>query len=65
MDATDQKLLPLNCMARVLRVTCGWLRDEADAGRVPCLRAGKRYLFAPDAVEAALVERAKGGCDGN
>jgi hypothetical protein len=50
--------LPLNRMARRLRVTVAWLRDEADAGRVPCLRAGTRYLFAPDAVERVLAERA-------
>lgn len=45
-------------MARRLRVTTAWLRDEANAGRVPCLRAGTRYLFAPEAVERVLAERA-------
>ena len=45
-------------MARHLRVTVAWLRDEADAGRVPCLKAGPRYLFSPDAVERVLAERA-------
>lgn len=45
-------------MARRLHVTTLWLRDEADAGRVPCIRAGTRYLFSPDAVERALAERA-------
>ncbi len=51
-------LLPLNQMARRLRVTNSWLRSEADAGRVPCLKADKRYLFAPNAVERALAKRA-------
>ena len=51
-------LLPIGPMARRLRVTTAWLRDEADAGRVPCLRAGTRYLFAPEAVERVLAERA-------
>jgi hypothetical protein len=55
---TNHALLPLNRMARVLHVTVGWLRDEANAGRVPCLRAGDRYLFAPTAVEMVLAERA-------
>ncbi len=55
---THATLLPLGPMARRLRVTTGWLRAEADAGRVPCLRAGTRYLFAPDAVERVLAERA-------
>jgi hypothetical protein len=58
METNQAPLLPLNRMARRLRVTTAWLRAEADAGRVPCLRAGTRYLFAPDAVERVLSERA-------
>lgn len=58
MNTTHALLLPLSRMARRLRVTAAWLRTEADAGRVPCLRAGKRYLFAPEAVERALADRA-------
>ena len=58
MDTAHAVLLPLGPMARRLRVTAAWLRAEADAGRVPCLRAGKRYLFAPEAVERVLSERA-------
>jgi hypothetical protein len=45
-------------MARRLGVTAAWLRAEADGGRVPCLRAGKRYVFSPAAVEQALARRA-------
>ncbi len=58
MDTTHATLLPLAPMARRLRVTTGWLRAEADAGRVPCLRAGTRYLFASEAVERVLADRA-------
>jgi hypothetical protein len=58
METIHAPLLPLNRMARRLRVTTAWLRDEANAGRVPCLRAGTRYLFAPEAVERVLAERA-------
>jgi hypothetical protein len=54
----SEQLLNLNTMARVLSVPKDWLRDEADAGRVPCLRAGKGYLFAPEAVEKVLAKRA-------
>lgn len=54
------QLLSLPAMARQLRVTQRWLRDEADAGRLPHIKAGKRYLFAADAVEAALLDRARG-----
>jgi hypothetical protein len=53
-------LLLLGEMARRLGVETSWLRDEADANRVPCIKAGKRYLFAPDAVERALALRASG-----
>jgi hypothetical protein len=56
---TASRLLPLNIIARRLRVPVGWLRAEAEAGRVPCLRAGTRYLCDPDAVEAALLKRAR------
>ena len=52
------EILTLPKMASALRVTAKWLKAEADAGRVPCLRAGRRYLFAPAAVEKALAERA-------
>lgn len=54
----EAKLLPLGMMARVLRVPVAWLRGEADAGRVPCLKAGKSYLFVPEVVERELAKRA-------
>jgi hypothetical protein len=46
-------------MARRLRVTTRWLRGEALAGRVPHLQAENRFLFDPECVEAALLERAR------
>jgi hypothetical protein len=52
------ELLTIGPMARRVGVTVGWLRDEADAGRVPCLRAGERRLFNPEAVRRVLAERA-------
>jgi hypothetical protein len=58
MDNTHANLLPIGPTARRLHVTVAWLRAEADAGRVPHLRAGDRYLFVPAAVEAALAKRA-------
>jgi hypothetical protein len=51
-------LLSLPAMARHLRVTQGWLRAEANAGRVPVLDAGGRLLFNVPAVERVLAERA-------
>src|SRR5579864_9043325 len=58
MDTTT-RLLPLNVVARRLRVTVGWLRAEAEAGRIPSLRADKAILCDLAAVEAALLERAR------
>jgi hypothetical protein len=54
------EILSLARMARRLGVTQQWLRAEADAGRVPCLKAGKRYLFNPDAAERELLRQALG-----
>jgi hypothetical protein len=48
-------------MARRLRVPAKWLREEAEDGRIPHLKAGKALLFHPDAVEQVLLERALGG----
>jgi len=51
-------LLPLSRMSRRLGVTQQWLRAEADAGKIPCLKAGNRYLFNPMAVQEALASKA-------
>lgn len=42
-----------------LGVPAAWLRAEARAGRVPCLRAGKRLLVNVAMVRRALAERAE------
>jgi len=55
----ENKLLPLNIVARRLRVPVRWLKAEAEAGRVPSLPAGNVFLCDPAAVEAALLERAR------
>ena len=52
-------LTPLTATARLLHVPAAWLRSEADAGRVPHLRAGTAYLFDIDLVETLLIERAR------
>jgi excisionase family DNA binding protein len=67
-DHAMSELLNLSRQARRLGVTQQWLREQADAGQLPCLKAGKRYLFNPEAVETALSARAartrQGGSDG-
>ena len=48
-------------MARRVRVPVRWLRAEAEAGRVPCLKADKAILFDAAEVERVLLKRARGG----
>ena len=52
-------LTPLGPMARLLRVPSRWLRAEAEAGRVPHLKADKVLLFDPETVERVLLDRAR------
>lgn len=54
-------LLSLPRMARHLGVTQQWLKEQAQAGRVPALRAGSRYLFNPETVLQVLADEAKKG----
>jgi hypothetical protein len=54
-------LLPLGQTARLLQVPAAWLRAEAEAGRLPHLKAGKALLFDVDSVEQILIERARMG----
>ena len=42
-------------------LSASWLKAEAESGRIPYLRAGRRMLFDADAVEATLLRRAKDG----
>jgi hypothetical protein len=59
--STPAHLTPLGPTARRLRVPAKWLREEAEAGRVPCLKAGKAILFDTETVERVLLERARQG----
>ena len=58
---TQSKLLPVGPMARRLRVPVRWLRSEAEAGRIPHVKAERVLLFDPEAVESILLERARNG----
>jgi hypothetical protein len=52
------ELISLSRMSLRAGVTQRWLREQADAGIVPCLKADRRYLFSPIAVMEALAARA-------
>ena len=51
-------LIGLHGLAVALGLPRDWLRAEALAGRMPCLKAGKRLLFNREAVERTLLKRA-------
>ena len=53
-----EDLIPLPALARKLRVPASWLRAEADAGRLPHIRAGRQHLFSLQRVIAILATRA-------
>jgi hypothetical protein len=58
MQTEEQNLVNLPGLSRALRLPAQWLKEEADAGGIPCLRVGRRRLFSLPAVKAVLVERA-------
>ena len=49
--------IPLEPLASKLGLPQYWLKAEADAGRIPCLKIGRRRLFNADAVRLALLDR--------
>lgn len=51
------QLLSLHRAARHVGVTSKWLRAEADAERIPYLRAGSRYLFDVETLTRSLKQR--------
>jgi excisionase family DNA binding protein len=58
----DAKLLTLNQLSERTGLPAAWVRREADAGRLPCIRAGRLRLFDLAAVLNALAKRqTKGG----
>ena len=52
------QLLSLPELAEALKLPLYWLKDEADAGRLPHFKIGHRYRFNLAAVKAALLARA-------
>jgi hypothetical protein len=54
----NETVLTLAGLSINLRLSEHWLRGEAEAGRIPCLKVGRKLLFNQRAVESALAERA-------
>ena len=58
-------LVSLATLSRRLKLPRGWLKDQADSGKIPCLKIGSRYLFSLVAAQEALAARAaRGGEEG-
>jgi len=57
----EMKYLRLGELARATRLPAAWLRREADAGRLPCIRAGRQRMFDLAAVLKALADRQESG----
>ncbi len=55
----DERFMPLRRAARLLGVPIAWLKDEAEAGRVPSIRVGRRLMFSVADVEQALRRRSQ------
>jgi hypothetical protein len=58
------QLLTLSRLAARCRLPREWLREEALAGRLPCLRIGRKLLFNLTAVQQVLAERAASNREG-
>lgn len=56
---SDSTLLTLRQAARQLHVPMRWLAEQAEAGSVPALRAGNRWLFDSKATSEALAAMAR------
>lgn len=61
MTTEHPRALPIAHVARALRVPVAWLRAEAEAGRIPYLRAGRAMLCDLATVQRILWERARQG----
>jgi excisionase family DNA binding protein len=53
-------LMSLAQMARRIGVTGKWLRQQAESGRLPAFKVGRRWLFHVEAVLDRLIELTKG-----
>ena len=52
-------LLSLHELGKITRLPVSWIRREADAGKLPCIRAGRRRVFDLEQVLLVLADRAK------
>jgi len=60
----NKKIIKLNHAARLFGTPYNWLKQQAEAGKFPVIKADKTYLVVPKNVETFLLDLAtKGGND--
>ncbi|OXU15155.1 helix-turn-helix domain-containing protein [Sedimentisphaera salicampi] len=50
------KLKNINQIANELDLPLSWIKEQVEAGKIPCLRIGRKYKFELEAVKASLAE---------
>jgi len=53
-----RKLVNLPTCADALGVPISWLKDNARAGHIPCLKVGGKFLFDLEAAKTAVADMA-------
>jgi hypothetical protein len=55
----ETRFISLGELARATQIPTAWLKRESDAGRLPCIRAGKMLRFDLAAVVRYLTDRSE------
>ena len=58
MKEPNEFIVNVGKLARLLQLPAAWIKEEALAGRLPCLKIGRRLMFNAEAVRRALLDRA-------
>jgi hypothetical protein len=58
MEDVSPPLVGIHGLAACLKLKAQWLKVEALAGRIPCLKVGRHLMFNPEAVALVLKKRA-------
>jgi excisionase family DNA binding protein len=54
----NEKIMRLNCAARMFRVPLAWLKQQVEENKIPAVKAGNVYLIKPENVEQFLLQQA-------
>lgn len=54
----NDKIVRLNCAARMFRIPLAWLKQQVEENKIPAVKAGNVYLIKPENVEQFLLQEA-------